>query len=316
MMKTVFLDARTMGDDLNWNALHTCSELTVYDLTAPSEIAGRISDAEVILVNKVRLTGEVLSAAHAVQLICVAATGYDNIDLDYCRRHGIAVCNVLGYSTDSVAQLTVAIALSLYMHLPVFSQYVASGEYSASGIANKVTPPFHELRNATWGIVGGGNIGATVAAVASAFGCRVVVCRRRPDPLYQTADIDTLCAMADILTIHVPLTAETRGMLSRARIAAMKPGAVLVNTARGAVTDEAALAEALVSGRLGGLGCDVYSQEPFDEQHPFYSIRNHPNACLTPHMAWGAKEARQRCLDEIAENIRCFIAGTRRSRID
>lgn len=315
-MKAVFLDAQTMGDDLDWTSLHACSDLSVYALTSPAQLKGRIAEAEIILVNKVPLRGEALQAAAKLRLICVAATGYDNIDLVYCRTHGIAVCNVLGYSTDSVAQLTAAMALSLYMRLPEFSQYVASGAYTASGIPNKVMPPFRELRGKTWGILGGGNIGRQVATVASAFGCRVIVCRRTKDPLYPTVDVDTLCASSDILTVHVPLNEGTRGILSRERIASMKPGAVLVNTARGAVADEAALAKAVQSGKLGGLGCDVYSREPFSEEHPFYAIRNHPNVCLTPHMAWGAYEARQRCLEEIAENIRTFVSGGRRCRVD
>jgi glycerate dehydrogenase len=173
-----------------------------------------------------------------------------------------------------------------------------------------------EIAGKTWGILGAGNIGRQVARVAEAFGCRVIVCRRTSDPDYPTVDVDTLCREADILSVHTPLTDETRGIISRERIAMMKPGAIFVNVARGAVADEAALADAVREGRLGGIGIDVYTEEPFPETHPLYDVRDLPNVCLTPHMAWGAFEARQRCLDEIAENIRAHFAGERRSRVD
>ncbi|MBO5670931.1 MAG: hydroxyacid dehydrogenase, partial [Clostridia bacterium] len=199
---------------------------------------------------------------------------------------------------------------------PIMCNYVTSGAYTDSGVANRLTPAFHELAGKTWGIVGAGNIGKKVARVAEAFGCRVIVCRRRPDDEYPTTDIDTLCREADIISVHTPLTEQTRGLISRDRIAAMKPGVILVNVARGAVADEAALAEAAASGHLGGLGVDVYSVEPFPKEHPLYAVRDLPNVCFTPHMAWGAVEARQRCLDEIAENVRSFFAGEIRCRVD
>lgn len=269
-----------------------------------------------VIVNKIRLNEENLAGAAGLKLICVAATGYDNIDVAYCRRRGIAVCNVLGYSTDSVAQLTVAMVLELMLHLPTMSGYVRSGAYTASGVANRLTPAFHELAGKTWGIVGAGNIGKKVAHIAEAFGCRVMVCRRRPDPDYPTVDIDTLCREADIISVHTPLTDETQGLISRARIAAMKPGVILVNVARGAVADEAALADAVRAGQIGGLGVDVYSAEPLPADHPLYAVRTLPNVCLTPHMAWGAVEARQRCIGEMAENISACFAGRVRCRVD
>lgn len=315
-IRAVVLDGATLGDDVSFASLTSCTDLTTYALTTPGEIAPRIRDAHVVIVNKIRLNETNLAAAADLKLICVAATGYDNIDVDYCRRRGIAVCNVLGYSTDSVAQLTVAMVLELLLHLPTMCEYVRSGAYTASGVANRLSPAFHELAGKTWGIVGAGNIGKKVARVAEAFGCRVIVCRRRPDDEYPTADIDTLCRESDIISVHTPLTDETRGLISRGRIASMKPGAILVNVARGAVTDESALADAVVSGRLGGLGVDVYSAEPMPIDHPLYAVRDLPNVCFTPHMAWGAVESRQRCLDEISENVRTFFAGGVRCRVD
>lgn len=315
-IRTVILDGATLGEDISFASLEAGTSLTVYPLTAPDEIADRIRDAHVVIVNKIKLHEANLADAAELKLICVAATGYDNIDAAYCRSRGIAVCNVLGYSTDSVAQLTVAMVLELMLHLPTMSGYVRSGAYTASGVANRLSPAFHELAGKTWGIVGAGNIGKKVARVAEAFGCRVIVCRRRPDPDYPAVDIDTLCREADIISVHTPLTDETRGLISRARIAAMKPGVILVNVARGAVADEAALADAVRSGQIGGLGIDVYSVEPMPQEHPLYAVRELPNVCFTPHMAWGAVEARQRCIDEMAENIRAFFAGEIRCRVD
>lgn len=315
MMRAVILDAKTLGDDIRLDTIESAASLTAYPLTATEEIADRIADAEIVIVNKIRLNESNLREADKLRLICVAATGYDNIDTEYCRGRGIAVCNVKGYSTHSVAQLTIALVLSLMMHLPDFTDFVRSGAYSASGVANRLYPAFHELYGKTWGIVGAGNIGGKVARIAEAFGCRVIVCRRGQDPVFHTVDIDTLCRTSDIVSVHTPLNDETRGMISRERVLSMKDGVILVNAARGAVTDEAAVAEAVRTGKIGGFGCDVYSEEPFGENHPFYSLRNHPAVCLTPHMAWGAVEARQRCMDEIGANIRAFQTGELRCRV-
>ncbi len=316
MIRAVILDGATLGEDISFSSLRNVSDLTVYPLTAPHEVADRIKEADVVIVNKIKLNETNLADAEKLKLICVAATGYDNIDLAYCRSRSVAVCNVVGYSTGSVAQLTVAMVLSLVFHLPTFTDFVRTGAYTASGVANRLTPAFHELAGKTWGILGAGNIGRQVARIAEAFGCRVIVCRRTPDPDYPTVDVDTLCREADILSVHTPLTDETRGIISRARIAEMKPGAIFVNVARGAVADEAALADAVREGHLGGIGIDVYTEEPFSAAHPLYAVRDLPNVCLTPHMAWGAVEARQRCIDEIAQNIRACFAGERRFRVD
>jgi glycerate dehydrogenase len=316
MIHAVILDAATLGEGVTFDALAERASLTTYSLTAPEEVASRIRDAEVVILNKVRLNESNLADAAALRLICVAATGYDNIDVEYCRSRGIAVCNVLGYSTDSVAQLTVAMVLELMLHLPEMSGFVRSGAYTESGVANRLSPVFHELAGKTWGIVGAGNIGKKVARIADAFGCRVIVNRRKTDPDYPTVDLDTLCRESDIISVHTPLNAETRGLISHERLAMMKPGAILVNVARGAVIDEAALADAVRDGRLGGIGVDVYSTEPMPADHPLYAVRELPNVCLTPHMAWGAVEARQRCINEMAENIRAFFAGEIRCRVD
>lgn len=312
-MNIVVLDKDTLGEDIELSALAAVGTLTVYGNTAPEQVKERLQNADVAVLNKIKLQEKNLSGTK-VRLICVAATGYDNIDTDYCRRADVALCNVPGYSTDSVAQLTLAMALSLATRLGEYTEYVNDGRYTASGVANKLTPVFHELAGKTWGVVGGGGIGRRVARLAQAFGCKVLLCRRAKETEFETADIDRLCLESDILSLHCPLTDQTRGMLSAERIAAMKEGAMVINTARGAVTDEAALAQAVKAGRIA-LGCDVYSTEPFGESHPFYELRGLPQVCLTPHMAWGAFEARMRCMEEIAKNIVSFYKKEERNRI-
>ena len=315
-MRIVVLDAATLGADTDLTPLMALGTVTVWDNTAPEEIPQRIEEVEVIVANKVRLMEPVLRDAKSLKLICLCATGYDCVDTAYCAAHGIGVCNVPGYSTQSVAQLTVALVLELTNHLSVYRDYVHSGAYSRSGVANALTPVGHELYGKTWGIIGGGNIGRQVARIAEAFGCRVLVCRRKPDAEYETTDVDTLCRESDIISIHVPLTAETRGMIGTKQIEAMKESAIVVNVARGAVTDEVALAEAVKSGRIAGLGVDVFSQEPFGPEHPFNGILELPNVCLTPHTAWGALETRNRCIAMVAENISAFCQGERKNRVE
>ena len=315
-MKIVVLDAVTLGTDLDLSPLSEVGECIAYATSSKEELQERIADAEVIVLNKLRIDEAVLASAKSLRLVCVTATGYDNIDVAACRRHGVAVCNVKGYSTDSVAQLTVAMALSLVNRLPEYCAAVRDGSYTRGGVANILIPAYHEISGKTWGIVGLGNIGGKVAAVAKAFGCKVIAYKRTPGGEIPCTDLETLLRTSDIVSLHTPLTDETRGLIGKKELSSMKDGAILINVARGAVTDEAAVAKAVKSGKLGGIGVDVYSKEPFSEAHPFYEIKDLPNVCLTPHMAWGAKEARERCISEICLNIAAFLRGETRSRVD
>lgn len=314
-MKIAILDAKTLGDDIDFTGLQKLGEVIAYPATAPHETVQRLAEVDCVIVNKVRIDASVLPGADRLKLVCVAATGYDNINLADMQEKGIAVCNVVGYSTHSVAQLTLSMVLSLAMHLPAYNRFVESGAYTKSGVANCLVPVYHELAGKTWGIVGCGNIGSQVASVAQAMGCRVIACKRTPDSQYTCVDIDTLCREADVITVHTPLTPETEDLISKERIAAMKPDAILVNVARGAVCDEEALCAAILEGRLGGLGVDVYTKEPFPADSPYNRVMHMDNVCLTPHMAWGAYEARNRCLQEICLNIESFHRGERRNRL-
>lgn len=316
MLNICVLDAATLGEDLDLSPLSRVGQVRVFATTDPEEVAERLVDCDIVLINKIKLGAHNLKWATRLKLICVAATGYDNIDVAYCRTHGIGVANVVGYSTNNVAQLTVAMALSLITHLPTYNRITADGSYTRGGVANCLVPAYHEIAGKTWGILGYGNIGGAVGRIAEAMGCRVLAYKRTPVEGVKCVDLETVCRESDILSIHLPLNDATRGILDASHIAMLKPDAIVINVARGAVTDEAALAEVLESGRIGGLGVDVYSTEPFPMDHPFYRLRMRENVCLTPHMAWGSIEARRRCLEEIVLNMEAFMRGERRNRLD
>ncbi len=313
-MKITILDAKTLGDDINPNIFD--AETEIFSGTAPCEVEERIAQSDVVIINKVKLFGDNLKNAKKLKLICLAATGYDNVDTDYCRKNGIAVANVTGYSTHSVAQLTVMMALSLIMHEAEYSRFVKGGSYTKSGVANRLTPAFYELAGKTWGIAGLGNIGRQVARVAEAFGCNVLAYKKTPDSDYNCCELSYLMENSDIISVHLPLTEETRGIISSDMIAKMKKNAVLINVARGAVADESALCNAILENKIGGLGIDVYSKEPISEDNPLWRVKDYDNVLLTPHIAWAAYESRVRCLNEIKKNIEAFFNGEKRNRVE
>ena len=315
-MKIVVLDRGSLGVDTPLEGLNKFGEVVIYDATSPDEILSRVSDADVLVLNKVKITEQVLDAAKSLKLICIFATGFDNVDLSAARAHGVGVCNVPGYSTDSVALFTMANVLALYTNLREYNDFVISGEYSKSGIPNRLIPVYHEIKGKTWGIIGLGNIGRAVAKVAEALGARVIANKRTPIDDYECVDIDTLCRESDIITIHCPLNDESRGIINAERIARMKQDVVIVNEARGAVVNEYDIAEAIKKGMIGAFGSDVYSTEPFAEDHPFYEIRAKYNVLLTPHAAWGAYESRLRCINIICSNIDSYLKGERQNRVD
>lgn len=315
-MKIVFLDALTLGEDVDLSRFSELGETVIYPTTPIDAVSERVKDCNVIVTNKMKLGADNLSEAESLELICVTATGYDNIDLEFARERGIGVCNVVGYSTNSVAQITVASVLSLCTSMLEYRSYVADGRYTKSGVANVLTPVYHELEGKTWGIVGFGNIGKRVGRIAEALGCKLLVNKREAIDGYECVDIDSLCERSDIITVHTPLNDATRGLINAERINKMKDGVVIVNMARGAVTDERAIADFVKNGKIGGFASDVYSTEPFGEEHPFYEIKDKPNVCLTPHMAWGAYEARVRLCDEVWQNIESYLLGGSRNRVE
>lgn len=314
-MKITVLDAATLGEDVTFDKWEALGELTVYQSTPASEVVTRLKDSDIAIINKVKMTDEVIKSLPKLKLICVTATGYDNISLSACKEMGVALSNVKGYSTHSVAQVTMALVLSLMTHLTEYCDSVKNGEYQNSGIENRLTPVFHELYGKTFGIVGLGNIGRQVARIAEAFGCNVLCFKKTPDPNYCCVDLETLLKNADIVTLHLPLNDQTEKIIGEKELSLMKPNAILVNVSRGAVTDEKAVAEALKNHTIGGFATDVYSVEPMENISPLNEIKDFENVLLTPHMAWGAYESRIRCINEIAENIAAYIKNERRNRI-
>lgn len=315
-MKITVLDAATLGDDLTFEKWEALGDVTVYDSTPNDMVVNRLLNSDVAILNKVKMTEEIVNALPNLKLICVTATGYDNVSLAACKENGVAVCNVKGYSTHSVAQVTILLTLALLNHLAEYSECVKNGDYTKSGIQNRLTPVFNELYGKTFGIVGLGNIGKQVAKVADAFGARVICFKRTPDPDYNCVDLDTLLKESDVVTLHLPLNDETHHIIDQRALSLMKPTALLINAARGAVTDETAVAEAVKNKVIGGFATDVYSVEPLKKDSPFWEIAHLPNVILTPHMAWGAYESRVRCVNEIAENITAFTKGEIRNRVD
>lgn len=308
-MKTVILDGETLGFDVDLSPITEANETTIYQSTSPDLVAERIEKAEVVVINKIKLNESNLKNAKNLKLICLAATGYDNVDISYCKERGIAVFNVVGYSTDSVAQITVNMALNLVNSLNAYTNFVKDGSYTKSGKANCLVPVYHELSALTWGVAGLGNIGRKTAEIAKAFGCRVLAFKRTPDTEFETVSLDELCEKSDIISIHLPHNEKTDRIFSRKMISKMKKGVIIVNTARGKVIDEEAILEGIKNKTIGGFGTDVYPIEPFPENSIYNELKEFDNVCMTPHMAWGGIETRNRCVFLIAQNIKDFESG-------
>ena len=304
-MKIVFLDAATLGD-VSFAPIERLGELTCWQTSDASEALERVPGYDVIVTNKVRVDKGLIDAADNLKLICVAATGVNNIDLEYAASKGIPVRNVAGYSTESVVQCTFMHILSLAGKLPYYDAKVKSGEYSRSGLFTDVSMPFSELSGKTMGIIGMGTIGSRVAKVASAFGMEVVYFSTSGTSHcsdYPSLPIDELMSMSDVVSVHAPLNSRTAGLIGAREISLMKPEAILVNMGRGGIVDEAALADAVDSGRIAGAALDVYSSEPLPEDNPLSRIVHKERLSLTPHTAWASVEARNRLVEMIAANI-------------
>jgi len=315
-VKAVFLDYDTVSNgDLDVSALRAAVDDLALCISDDAKTAERIRDVEVVLLNKVELSRELLRDAPKLKLIAVAGTGTNNIDLAAAQELGVGVCNVRGYCTSSVVQHVWGLILSLTRHVSDYQRLVGSGSWSQNELSTVLSHPIRELDGRIFGVVGWGELGRAVARIAEAFGMRVVVANRRGEsPRPDRAELQQLLAMSDIVSLHCPLNDSTRGLIGAREFALMKPDALLINTARGGLVDGHALSMALKAGRLGGAGIDVLPQEPPREDEPLLDPHI-PNLVLTPHVAWAAQEARQRCLDEMAANISDFSGGGRRSRV-
>ncbi|MGA1496311.1 MAG: D-2-hydroxyacid dehydrogenase [Steroidobacteraceae bacterium] len=317
-MRGVFLDAATVSrGDLDLSPLHeSLSALTLYDTTDATEVVSRLAGQEVVVNNKCRIDRGILAANPQLRLIALTATGFDCVDLQAAREQGVAVANVRDYCTPSVVQHVFGMILSLTHHLARYDALARSGGWASAPSFSEFAFPMRELEGRALGIIGHGALGSAVGRVGEAFGMRVLIANRPGgEPQPGRLDLDALLAEADVLSLHCPLNDATRGLIGRRELSLMKADALLINTARGGLVDAAALAEHLRAGRLGGAGIDVLTQEPPVDGNPLLDP-SLPNLVLTPHVAWAAREARQRCIDEVAENIRAHARGERRNRID
>ena len=318
-MKAVFLDFGTMGaDDLDPSPLaESVDDFRVFDSTPANQVAARIDGMDFVFVNKVRLTEQLITAAESLRFIGLTATGVDNVDLDAARKHGVAVCNVRAYCTQSVVEHVFAVLLNLTHSIRGYDRSARSGAWQRADNFCLLEYPIRELSAMTIGIVGHGELGSGVADLARHFDMSVMVARRPGSPDKagdRRADLEDMLKECDVLSLHCPLTDATRGLIGRPELELMKSDAILINTARGALVDTAALAEALADGTIGAAAIDVLPQEPPLDGDPLLDYAG-DNLILTPHIAWGTREARQNAINELAANVRAFLAGKERNRI-
>ena len=312
-MKAVILESEVLQPgDLDWSGVRALvPDTTAYVRTAYEEMVPRIGDADIVLLNKCRMDEAVLSRCPNLKWVGIIATGTDNLDLNACRRHGVDVANVPGYSTYSVAQRTFSLLLSICQCAERYHRAVTDGYWQLGVPAGYGLLPQVELLGKTFGVYGYGSIGRQTARIAKAFGMQVLVCTRTVRPEYagdgvEFVDFDTLLARSDVLSLHCPATPATRGLVDAAALTKAKPGMVLLNTARGALVDEQAVADALESGALAFYGADAFGTEPLPTDS---RLRGLPNAILTPHIAWATREALQRLMDITANNLRSWLEG-------
>ena len=312
-MKIVILERNSVGPDISVDILNELGEVTAYPNTVSvQEVRERTADAEIVVANKSPINEESLGGSKNVKLVCEFATGYDNCDLGYLKSRGIPVCNVVGYSTDMVAQHTFTLALAVSQHLSWYDDYVKSGRYSAQDRFSNFDIPFCELSGKTWGIVGMGNIGRKVAQIATAFGCRVIftsVTGKSTVTEYEMVSKEELLKQSDFLSLHCPLSDITRNYIDRDALKMMKSTAYLINVARGRVVNNTNLYEALENGEIAGAGLDVLEDEPLRLTNPLSRIKDSGKLIITPHLAWGSVEARYRCVQGVYDNIKAFLDG-------
>ncbi|MCR4740051.1 MAG: D-2-hydroxyacid dehydrogenase [Lachnospiraceae bacterium] len=318
-MKISILERNSVGTDVSVSCFEELGEVTAYENTVSAdEIIERIRDVDFVIANKSRLNEETLKNAEKVRYIGEFATGYDNIDLEYCKSRNIRVTNVRDYSTAMVAQHTFTLALTLSQKMIHYDNYVKSGQYAAQSRFSNFDIPFYELDKKTWGVVGMGNIGTKVAKIAEAFGCRVIthsITGRNHDLPYERVDKDTLLKESDFISLHCPLSDLSRNFIDSEALSKMKSSAILINVARGPVVDSKALYDALTKGEIAGAGLDVLEKEPITDENPLSLIKDSNKLIITPHLAWASVEARTRCVEEAFLNLKAFINGEKRNAV-
>ncbi len=315
-MKIVFLEAATLGNDVDLSIFEELGEVVKYPLTSPEENAARCKDADVVVLNKIKVDASLLEGNTKTKLVCLTATGTNNVDFPYMESRGIAVANVKGYSTESVVQHTFALLFYVYERLNYYDNYVKSGAYAKCDVFSSFEMKFHELAGKTFGIIGLGNIGKRVAEVAKCFGCKVVYYStggRHDEEGFTRLSLEELMKSSDIISVHAPLNDKTLDLIGRKELALMKKEAVILNLGRGGIINEEALAEALEAGTIGGAATDVLTREPILPENPLMRIKDSNRLIITPHIAWATVEARTRCAEEVLENIKAFYRGEERN---
>ena len=309
-MKIVFLDVKTIGEDIDLSGFERFGEVVKYGFSSPEEARIRTRDADVVVLNKVQINEQSIGEAEHLKLVCVTATGTNNLDKEYLAEHGIEWRNVAGYSTESVAQHTFGLLFYLLEKLAYYDTYVKTERYVDDTIFTHFEKVFHELSGKTWGIIGLGNIGRRVADIAKMFGCRVIyysTSGKNTQPGYERVDFDTLLRESDIVSVHAPLNENTEGLMNKEAFAKMKKTAIFLNLGRGPVVVEADLADALENGIIAAAGLDVLAVEPMCKENPLRRIKDSTRLIITPHIAWASVEARTRLMKIIEGQLEEFF---------
>lgn len=309
-MKIVFLDVKTIGEDIDLSGYEALGEVVKYDFSTPEQARERTRDADVIILNKVEINEKSIGDADKLKLVCVTATGTNNLDKEYLAERGIAWRNVAGYSTETVAQHTFALLFYLFEKLSYYDDYVKSEKYIGDVSFTHFDHVFHELTGKTWGIIGLGNIGRRVADIAKMFGCHVIyysTSGQNSQPGYERVEFDELLEKSDIVSVHAPLTEETQGLMDAKAFSKMKESAIFLNLGREPIVVEKDLADALDNGDIAAAGLDVLSVEPMREDNPLRRIKDSEKLIITPHIAWASVEARTRLMEIILGQIKEFF---------
>ena len=309
-MKLVFLDTKTIGEDIDLSAYDALGEVVKYGFSTLEEITERVKDADVLIVNKIAINEQTIGNAKNLKLVCVTATGTNNLDKEYLKKRGIAWRNVAGYSTESVTQHTFALLFYLLEKIRYYDDYVKDEKYINDTVFTHFAEHFNEVNGKTWGIIGLGTIGRRVADIAKAFGARVIYYSASGSPAqegYEQVDFETLLTTSDIVSVHAPLNEYTKDLMDREAFAKMKKTAIFLNLGRGPIVVEQDLYEALETGEIAAAGLDVLCEEPMSETNPLAKIKDSKKLIITPHIAWASVEARNRLMQIIVEQIREFL---------
>lgn len=318
-MKICILDGKTMGKGFDYSRFKDFGELTVFDETENSQVKERIKGYDVVIINKVVVDKESIEANDSLKLIALLSTGTNVVDLEAARKKGVAVCNVAGYSTYTVLQHTFALLFEFWERISRYDNFVKDGEYAKSGMFTSFLKPYNEIYGKTWGIIGFGSIGKAVAKAAEAFGAKVIfysISGKGSEDGFESVSLNELLEKSDIISVHCALSDKTKNLIGEKELKLMKKDCVVINVGRGTIINEKDLANAIDNNEIGGACLDVFENEPIKANNPLLNIKNRDKIVLTPHIAWASIEARGRLIDEVYKNVKAFLGGENRNRVD